>query len=261
MSEPMTNIEIEDVLSSIRRLVSEDVTKAKARPALLMLTPALRVAGSEESRTDPAAPADAAQDREEAPSETPASDRVMPVSVDPAPEADPPDSAPSDSAPSDERAAEAGATGAAEISLEERIADLEAAIGQSEEEFEPDGSEDLSAHIPDEVLRPAFGSAQPEAWDLQPEPPVSNLPAGSADASDEPEAASGADAGDEAEGPENLVEEALIDEDSLREIVAALVRQELRGELGERITRNVRRLVRREINRALALQDLDEDDD
>lgn len=43
----------------------------------------------------------------------------------------------------------------------------------------------------------------------------------------------------------------LIDEQALRDLVADIVRQELQGALGERITRNVRKLVRREIHRAL----------
>ena len=48
MSEPMSSVEIEDVLSSIRRLVSEDLRPAP-RPVVtkpadkLILTPALRV--------------------------------------------------------------------------------------------------------------------------------------------------------------------------------------------------------------------------
>ncbi|MBV7410361.1 hypothetical protein [Maritimibacter sp. DP1N21-5] len=49
----------------------------------------------------------------------------------------------------------------------------------------------------------------------------------------------------------------VIDEDMLREIVARLVREELQGTMGERITRNLRRMVRREIARALALKDFD----
>lgn len=40
--------------------------------------------------------------------------------------------------------------------------------------------------------------------------------------------------------------------DDLRPLVSSLIREELQGELGERITRNVRKLVRREINRALS---------
>ncbi|KIC35443.1 hypothetical protein [Leisingera sp. ANG-M7] len=47
-----------------------------------------------------------------------------------------------------------------------------------------------------------------------------------------------------------------LDEDALRDLVASIVREELQGPLGERITRNVRKLVRREIQRALAAHDL-----
>jgi hypothetical protein len=47
----------------------------------------------------------------------------------------------------------------------------------------------------------------------------------------------------------------VLDEDDLRPIVARMIREELQGELGERITRNVRKLVRREILRALAARD------
>lgn len=52
-------------------------------------------------------------------------------------------------------------------------------------------------------------------------------------------------------------EDGLIDEAVLRDMVAQLVREELRGSLGERITQNVRKLVRREIQRALLGQDYD----
>ncbi|NBR88602.1 MAG: hypothetical protein EBS68_01615, partial [Rhodobacteraceae bacterium] len=54
-----------------------------------------------------------------------------------------------------------------------------------------------------------------------------------------------------------LADEAVIDEAALREMVAEIVRQELMGALGERITRNVRKLVRREIHRALSAQDFE----
>ena len=47
-----------------------------------------------------------------------------------------------------------------------------------------------------------------------------------------------------------------IDEVMLRRIVAEMIQQELQGALGERITHNLRRLVRREIARAM---DGDED--
>jgi hypothetical protein len=50
---------------------------------------------------------------------------------------------------------------------------------------------------------------------------------------------------------------AVLDELALQEIVRQTLRAELQGELGERITRNVRKLVRAEINRALMARDLD----
>lgn len=49
----------------------------------------------------------------------------------------------------------------------------------------------------------------------------------------------------------------LLDEEALRDIVSEIVRAELQGALGERITRNVRKLVRREIHRALTAQELE----
>lgn len=48
-----------------------------------------------------------------------------------------------------------------------------------------------------------------------------------------------------------------LDEESLREMVSDMVRSELQGELGDRITRNVRKLVRREIYRALASREFE----
>ena len=50
---------------------------------------------------------------------------------------------------------------------------------------------------------------------------------------------------------------AVLDEAALQEIVRQMIREELQGALGERITRNVRKLVRAEINRALIARDLD----
>ena len=52
-------------------------------------------------------------------------------------------------------------------------------------------------------------------------------------------------------------EDGILDEETLREIVAEVVRQELQGALGQRITRNVRKMVRREIRLALAAEELE----
>jgi len=52
-------------------------------------------------------------------------------------------------------------------------------------------------------------------------------------------------------------EESILDEETLRDLVSEMVREELQGELGDRITRNVRKLVRREIQRALASREFE----
>lgn len=40
-------------------------------------------------------------------------------------------------------------------------------------------------------------------------------------------------------------------DDAMREMIRSIIREELQGDLGDRITRNVRKMVRREISRAL----------
>jgi cell pole-organizing protein PopZ len=45
------------------------------------------------------------------------------------------------------------------------------------------------------------------------------------------------------------------DEDRLRDLIREILREELHGRLGERITTNVRKLVRAEINRLITLHD------
>jgi hypothetical protein len=58
---------------------------------------------------------------------------------------------------------------------------------------------------------------------------------------------------DEADAPATTI----LDEETLRRIVAEVVREELQGALGERITRNIRKLVRREIRLVLASDEAD----
>lgn len=53
------------------------------------------------------------------------------------------------------------------------------------------------------------------------------------------------------------VDEGIIDEDTLRAMIVEVVREELQGVLGQRITRNVRKMVRREIRLALAVEELE----
>lgn len=95
------------------------------------------------------------------------------------------------------------------------------------------------------------------AWDSEPAEPVDDSALDALEAELEEEFVEDVEA---AVMPDlaGIVDEAMvIDEESLREMVADIVRQELQGALGERITRNVRKLVRREIHRALAAHDLD----
>lgn len=299
MSEPMSKMEIEDVLSSIRRLVTEDVRQRPSRPGLLVLTPALRVPEDELEQQFSESP------QPEAEAETGADEPASAEAEEPfEPEdfAEPEDLTELEdfAEPEDLTAPEAAAVPelAPAVSIEDRIAELEAAIGASDEEFEPDGSEgEAEPSLAESLLRQTRGhvgaqdSAAPPAGPDTATPAAAMAAPGAADGDDGAEAedldfvdwdtelqdtapagparteaaspmgAASRTARPLAEAAETGLEEALIDEDALREIVADLVREQLRGELGERITRNVRRLIRREIHRALALKELAEDDD
>ncbi|MEM9709160.1 MAG: hypothetical protein AAF871_10245 [Pseudomonadota bacterium] len=297
-----------DVLSSVRRLVSSAIEEqAEEAAEKLILTPAQRVQ-------------EAPASEEKAPTTSP--ERTFPT-------------------------------------LEERIAELEAAVGSEAADFEPDGSEDQAQHVPDGVVLPLNAAFVREAPLPEPSPEdqkdilfaVPGDPVGSdnavPDMVDGP--MSGVETDDEADGaladamtaeaersegvddpvlaeaqeesplaplddpfpvdlsdpasgdlavaanddpseeqsqepPSPTVrldpaiapfrhrdgmaegepqkerasgeEPALLDEIGLRDLVAEIVREELQGGLGERITRNVRKLVRAEIQRAFAARDL-----
>ena len=57
--------------------------------------------------------------------------------------------------------------------------------------------------------------------------------------------------------PQQAAPEVLFDEDVLRAMVQAIFREEMAGPLGERITRNIRKLVRAEVGRMLAAHELE----
>lgn len=44
----------------------------------------------------------------------------------------------------------------------------------------------------------------------------------------------------------------ILDEEALRAVINAIIREELQGELGDRISRNLRKLIRREMSVMLA---------
>ena len=143
-------------------------------------------------------------------------------------------------------------------SLSAKIEALEAAIARTEDQWEPDGNSD-----------DAYSGTQvnPLSWDG-----AGGFVAGSEQLDDQidetedesfsatfvrsSQASHTERAEPEADDPDDLNVPTL-DEDALRELVADVVRQELQGVLGERITRNLRKLVRREIHRALSAQNLE----
>ena len=283
MSDPVTNVEIEDILSSIRRLVSDDgrpVEEGESREEeRLVLTPSLRVTGADDAR-----------DEEEA---TDSAVDAADEDADAAPS--PRDGAHGDGPPSevsserpDDLQRDPGHPG----DLRSRIAALEASVATREDDWDPDGpGEDAYAGGPVEALPWEDHFEDAETTDAEPadaggpvhddadahetaaDPAGDAADAGQVKESDGESATPGAegDAGsdpaanaqDEAHEDEDDMaelfagEDPVLDEAALREMITDIVRQELQGSLGERITRNVRKLVRREIHRAMASYDLD----
>lgn len=271
MSDPMTNVEIEDVLSSIRRLVADGASDATPTPPApprpmpkLVLTPALRVdapAAAEEVAEDPQPVMLNESQRVDDYAAPPRVDQVSPA----------------------DRA-----------SLLATIAELEAAVRDQPDDWEPDGTGtdtdltwaragfrgDVEVEDAEEVpVAPANAAAWPAtlreaarrygraAEEMPEEEPVAQFrhhrsdkaaPAEEDDAFHD-DLIGGPDLGDD---PEDMLDSYLsgapiIDDARLREMVREIVREELQGKLGERITRNVRKLVRREIHRVLTTDTLD----
>ena len=73
---------------------------------------------------------------------------------------------------------------------------------------------------------------------------------------DGPEPETAEDDAVEDTAPEPVPAEAL-DPGEIRGLISSLIREELQGDLGERITRNVRKLVRQEIQRALTVREVE----
>lgn len=354
MSDPVTNVEMEDVLSSIRRLVSEDSRPKFDRHALekhdendddaqgadiydapqaLVLTPALRVAevveepaepvqaleqtiaddetgaaeeASDETSLEPAEDhweseddsegddasaredetadlEDEAQDSEETDTLEAAVDHDF-SDVEEISSEDETDAETGDEI-ADEPDAEASETLGEfdHLSLETRIAEVENAVSDQDEQWEPDGDEQgdnvaepvealtWEDHVEETVEDQATATQEDPRWgyedeqqdDFGAQDDVDEVSLAEHDApqNDTPKE-DHADVAELSEADESEVDlfgadDTLLDEDMLREMVSEIVRQELQGALGERITRNVRKLVRREIHRALASQDLE----
>lgn len=264
MSEPLSSLEIEDVLSSIRRLVSEDMRPAPRGPAApqrpepavgekLILTPALRVVQDDSApiadvvATLGARVAEAPQEWE---SET----------GDAAPEGMEPLSLGAES-----RWAEAEEAGFAEVEVD--YSDPAPVIAAEPEQYLAEAAPEVAdpdilppeaePEIPGWAQRPATeeeDAPAPDPWQAATiEPDAAWADAAEAEALQELQAAAPAPAPDAAD---LLTDEMRFEEEVLRELVRDIIREELQGTLGERITRNIRKLVRAEVAQALAARDL-----
>lgn len=156
---------------------------------------------------------------------------------------------------------EGAASGSKE--LEARIAEVEAAVAARDDQWEPDGSEP-NAGVPPSISSISWLQKN-EALDETPTPysgdtETTGEPIESAKAPDAaPRSPNEKPVSNEQDYTEEhwYGEDAVLDEAALRDLVSEIVRQELQGSLGERITRNVRKLVRREIQRAMMGHDFD----
>ncbi|WP_288942516.1 hypothetical protein [uncultured Roseovarius sp.] len=314
MSDPVSNAEIEDVLSSIRRLVSTadrsdegtadaqetqaDTTDTERR---LVLTPSLRVdhtdddeAATEAGESGPAGTdvlvaeevwqfrhnahdEDAQVDAPDDGDEFGHDDDTSQSADDEAP-ADPDQPAEvGDDLTQDDAVADTDDKPAS-AALEDRIAEVEAAVAARDDQWEPDGDsgdeysgsavspmawedyapepaedEDDSDSGPSEEAE-TEATAEPEA--TRPEEPQDDSEPERPDHAEDDMASRDAQDGDTPLWQDERAD-AYLDEEALRDMVSEIVRQELQGALGERITRNVRKLVRREIHRALSSHELD----
>lgn len=317
MSDPVTNIEIEDVLSSIRKLVSEgdrsrtrdpaprdgaetdgESTAAEPQPAAkpdkLVLTPAFLVPDSIHQAGPP--------EQEDAARGEMVWEEVDDVSTSTTGEEDRFPNDPEDVTP--EALAHAGAdrqgtddSGFDRSRLEASIAELEAAVSSDAQDYEPDGSEDNAEafYWPGSMVRPLHEIEDAETADIQAEASAGqareegHAPADAYDPVDtkadmdearvQPDTSGarsfGDDTAEENTAQDNAAQDNAdvyadddlddvlfngkhgLDEEALRKLISEIVREELMGSLGERITRNVRKLVRREIYRILSSQEFD----
>lgn len=280
MSDPVTNSEVENVLASIRRLVGEPKKPSTenseekssdrlvltpqqrvSEPETLQLTPENEVDSAEEwdefeepplsEGSDPAAGDGTVDTIEgpEMPEKAESTDRAeiagTPETIQPSEEpvagGQSPDSHPADAAREPLPHAE----------LSAKIAALETAIARTQDQWEPDGdardtyagSSSLAMRWQDDVELDGMGK-----------PIVGN---------------SAVDPGTTG-AVESEDDEQIIDENTLRlmvteivqqllseQIVADAVRKELQGDLGTRISQNIRKLVRREIHLALTAKGLE----
>lgn len=184
----------------------------------------------------------------------------------------------------------------ASTSLEDRIAELEEAVGRSDGDWEPDGSEDDTVQlpkrhlfeIPKHVAEASLDETEFEDQELE-QTEVENTEMSFPEVEMHSDAVSTEDVTPlqlaevatfthvprqkfPVAEPENIKppeevpssaeiltgdDDIFVDEDLLRRVVSDIVREELQGKLGERMTRNIKRMVRREVEQSLSLRKFD----
>jgi hypothetical protein len=246
MSGPLNSNEIEDVISSVRRLVSVDVRQRPDAPGAaaerLVLTPSLRIV-AEPPVAEPLILTERAVEAEAA---RPLTGPAEPATADPLEagmavdvEEDWEDDLWSD--PDTDLAELALAVEEAElVILSDDVANVGAEQGQMiAAQFEPDWDDaGPSPVVPFPAMSPGPTGLEQDPDPMpEPAPPVSTMPQTLTDTEGNPLT--------------------VLDEAALHDIIRQLIREELKGALGERITHNVRKLVRAEINLALTARSLD----
>ncbi len=245
MSDRVVNANIQDVLSSVKRMVNEDVhnesefifvpTASAPKPGRLVLTDALRVS-DEPLIAKKAAPLklmpqhSASDSASKQPANAP-SNPAEPMRLQPGEIVRPTNTDAKPDAPKRDLAG----------SLSAKIEALEAAIARTEDQWEPDGESDdeysgTKTHAVEWPVEKSFAHSQETGFRSEAifvrDPSV-------------------------VEAMAKKPTDVKIGEEELRELVAQIVREELQGALGERITKNLRKMVRREITRAMAASDVD----
>ncbi|MGB3407289.1 MAG: hypothetical protein WBA67_07315 [Jannaschia sp.] len=118
---------------------------------------------------------------------------------------------------------------------------------------------DIAADATPDLAEQAEAASARTVEDLAPEPEAVVSAEGTRE--EDAPATGGADQGGStaSRAPTDLADlsEAVSRDDALRDLISEIVRQELSGALGERITRNVRKLVRREIRQMLSSGEFD----
>lgn len=281
MSEPLSSSEIEDVVSSVRRLVSPD---ARPRPISrdlgsdrLLLTPALRIV-AEQTGSGPAIVKLEAVAKKARPDPKLNKTRIIasPILTADGAEILPPAA---DPAPSD--GGEIPVASLSEMALGAEDAELVGAPVSVEPVVETtkDPALDPAAVSQSETGPPRLRRTRTKGAEAQLDDRADGGPKAAAKgtAGKRPAARTakpgktGRAAAFGARGSEKDVDHApatgltdadgnpisLLDEEQLTILLRRLIREELQGGLGEKITRTVRKLVRAEINLALAAQTLD----